>query len=121
MTTHTIYRFSHRDLDRIPEDGPAVLVCNHVSYMDALLIVGACRRPVRFVIYEPICRMFLPHFIFRAARVIPIASKRNNPVGLKVAFNEISKVLVAGPPVAPAYVTAGDLRKQVMALRKDKR
>ncbi|MDX2453685.1 MFS transporter, partial [Desulfosarcina sp.] len=41
MITHTMYRFRHRDLERIPEDGPAVLVCNHVSYMDALLIIGA--------------------------------------------------------------------------------
>jgi 1-acyl-sn-glycerol-3-phosphate acyltransferase len=193
MITHTIYRFRHRDLDRIPEDGPAVLVCNHVSYMDALLIIGACRRPVRFVIYEPIYRIFLLHFIFRAARAIPIASQRTNPVGLKVAFDEISKALeagevvcifpegqltqngqvdgfkpgieriirrnpvpvvplalkglwgsffshknghamtrlpqrfwsrvelVAGLPVLPAHVAAGDLRKKVMALRGDKR
>jgi 1-acyl-sn-glycerol-3-phosphate acyltransferase len=71
MVTHTMYRFRHRDLNRIPETGPAVLVCNHVSYMDALLIIGACRRPVRFVIYEPIYRMFLLHFIFRAAGPFP--------------------------------------------------
>ena len=193
MITHTMYRFHHRDLDRIPENGPAVLVCNHVSYMDALLIIGACRRPVRFVIYEPIYRIFLLNFIFRAARAIPIASQRTNPVGLKVAFDEISKALeagevvcifpegqltqdghvagfkpgieriirrnpvpvvpmalkglwgsffshknghamtrlpqrfwsrvelVAGPPVAPAYVAADDLREKVMALREDKR
>lgn len=99
MVTHTMYRFRHRDLDRIPEDGPAVLVCNHVSYMDALLIIGACRRPVRFVIYEPIYRMFLLHFIFRAARAIPIASQRTNPVGLKAAFEAISKALEAGEVV----------------------
>jgi 1-acyl-sn-glycerol-3-phosphate acyltransferase len=99
MITHTLYRFRHRDLDRIPENGPAVLVCNHVSYMDALLIIGACRRPVRFVIYEPIYRIFLLHFIFRAARAIPIASQRTNPVGLKVAFDEISKALEAGEVV----------------------
>jgi 1-acyl-sn-glycerol-3-phosphate acyltransferase len=99
MITHTIYRFSHSDLDRIPEQGPAVLVCNHVSYMDALLIIGACRRPVRFVIYEPIYRMFLLHFVFKAARAIPIASHRSNPVGLKTAFEAISEALEAGEVV----------------------
>ncbi len=99
MVTHTLYRFRHRDLDRIPEEGPAVLVCNHVSYMDALLIIGACRRPVRFVIYEPIYRIFLLHFIFRAARAIPIASQRKNPVGLQAAFDKISKALAAGEVV----------------------
>jgi 1-acyl-sn-glycerol-3-phosphate acyltransferase len=99
MVTHTMYRFRHRGLEHIPEDGPVVLVCNHVSYMDALLIIGACRRPVRFLIYEPIYRMFLLHFIFRAARAIPIASQRTNPVGLKKAFDEISRALEAGEVV----------------------
>ncbi len=99
MITHTMYRFRHRDLDRIPEEGPAVLVCNHVSYMDALLIIGACRRPVRFVIYEPIYRMFLLHFIFKAARAIPIASHRTNPVGLKLALDEIASALESGEVV----------------------
>jgi 1-acyl-sn-glycerol-3-phosphate acyltransferase len=99
MVTHTMYRFRHRDLDRIPETGPAVLVCNHVSYMDALLIIGACRRPVRFVIFEPIYRMFLLHFIFRAARAIPIGSRRTNPAGLKPAFEAISTALEAGEVV----------------------
>jgi len=97
--THTLYRFRHRDLERIPEAGPAVLVCNHVSYMDALLIIGACRRPVRFVIYEPIYRLLLLNFIFRAARAIPIASQRTNPGGLKVAFDEISRALENGEVV----------------------
>ena len=99
VITHTMYRFRHRDLDRIPEDSPAVLVCNHVSYMDALLIIGACRRPVRFVIDEPIYRMFLMHFIFRAARAIPIASQRTNPVGLETALQAISTALEAGEVV----------------------
>lgn len=94
-----MYRFRHRDLDRIPEHGPAVLVCNHVSYMDALLVIGACRRPVRFVIYEPIYRMFMLHFIFRAARAIPIASHRSNPKGLTAAFDQISNALDAGEVV----------------------
>jgi 1-acyl-sn-glycerol-3-phosphate acyltransferase len=67
--------------------------------MDAPLIIGACRRPVRFVIYEPIYRMFLLHFIFRAARAIPIASHRSNPVGLKAAFDDIAKALEAGEVV----------------------
>ena len=99
MITHTMYRFRHQNLDRIPEQGPAVLVCNHVSYMDALLIIGACRRPVRFVIFEPIYRMFMLHFIFRSARAIPIASHRTNPAGLKAAFKQISQALEAGEVV----------------------
>jgi 1-acyl-sn-glycerol-3-phosphate acyltransferase len=99
MITHTLYRIRHRDLERIPEAGPAVLVCNHVSYMDALLIIGACRRPVRFVMYEPIYRLFLLNFIFRASRAIPIASQRTHPAGLKAAFDEVSDALENGEVV----------------------
>ncbi len=99
MLTHVMYRFRHRDLDRIPQTGAAVLVCNHVSYMDALLIIGACRRPVRFVMAEPIYRLPLLNFIFRAARAIPIASRRSNPKGLKRAFDEIDSTLAQGEVV----------------------
>ncbi len=99
VITHTMYRFRHRDLDCIPDAGPAVLVCNHVSYMDALLIIGACRRPVRFVIYEPIYRMFFLHALFKAARAIPIASRRRNPAGLRRAFEAIAAALEEGEVV----------------------
>ncbi|WP_218188173.1 MFS transporter [Desulfosarcina cetonica] len=97
--THAMYRFRHRDLDRIPETGPVVLVCNHVSYMDALLIIGACRRPVRFVIDARIYRMRLLNFIFRTAGAIPVASGRDDPVMLKQAFDAISAALAAGEAV----------------------
>ena len=99
MLTHVMYRFRHRDLDRIPQTGAAVLVCNHVSYMDALLIIGACRRPVRFVMAEPIYRLPLLHFVFRVAKAIPIASRRSNPVGLRKAFDEIALALAQGEVV----------------------
>ncbi|MBU2324614.1 MAG: MFS transporter, partial [Gammaproteobacteria bacterium] len=48
---HSLYRVEHKGLDAIPEEGAAVLVCNHVSFVDALLIGGAVRRPIRFVMY----------------------------------------------------------------------
>ena len=47
LVVHTVYRLEKRDVERIPEDGPALLVCNHVSYVDALVITAACRRPFR--------------------------------------------------------------------------
>ncbi len=96
MMTHTLYRVNHKDLDRIPEKGAAVLVCNHVSYMDGLIIAGACKRPVRFVMYEPIYRTFLLNFIFRTAKAIPISSGKKNPAGLKKAFDDISNALDQG-------------------------
>ena len=99
IITHTMYRFRHRDLARIPETGPVMLVCNHVSYMDALLIIGACRRPVRFVIDARIYRTFLLNFIFKAARAIPITSGRSNPATLKQALDSVAEALAEGEVV----------------------
>ena len=72
MLTHTVYRVKHSELDNIPEEGPCVLVCNHVSYADALIIGGACRRPVRFVMFKPIYQLPVLNFIFRTGKAIPL-------------------------------------------------
>ncbi len=96
IITHTIYRVRHVNLDRIPDDGPAVLVCNHVSFMDGLILGGACRRPIRFVMFEPIFRIPVLKFIFKTGKAIPIASRRENEEVYFNAFDEISKALDEG-------------------------
>lgn len=65
MLIHTVYRLRARGLEHIPEDGPAVLVCNHVSFVDALVISAACRRPIRFVMDHRIFRWPVLSFVFR--------------------------------------------------------
>jgi 1-acyl-sn-glycerol-3-phosphate acyltransferase len=99
IITHTIYRVHHVNLDRIPDEGPAVLVCNHVSYMDGLILGGACRRPIRFVMFEPIFRIPVLKFIFKTGKAIPIASRRENEAVYLNAFDEISKALEEGEVV----------------------
>ena len=99
MLSHTLYRVKHENLDRIPEEGPAVLVCNHVSYVDGLLIGGAVRRPVRFVIFEPIYRMPILHFVFKTGKAIPITSERRDPEVYRRAFEAIDAALAAGEVV----------------------
>jgi 1-acyl-sn-glycerol-3-phosphate acyltransferase len=99
IITHTIYRVRHVNLDRIPDEGPAVLVCNHVSYMDGLILGGACRRPIRFVMFEPIFRIPVLKFIFKTGKAIPIASRRENEAVYLNAFDEISKALEEGEVV----------------------
>ena len=94
--THVLYRLRYKKLNHIPDQGAAVLVSNHVSYVDALLIAGACRRPIRFVMYEPIYRAPLLHWLFRWVKAIPINSGRQNPAVLRQALNQISKALENG-------------------------
>ncbi|MGC1507571.1 MFS transporter [Ketobacter sp. MCCC 1A13808] len=93
VITHTMYRVTHTNLDKIPESGPVLLVCNHVSYMDALIIGGACRRPVRFVMFKPIYDLPVLNFIFRTGKTIPIHSRKSDPETYESAFKRISEEL----------------------------
>jgi len=93
VITHTMYRVKHTDLQNIPDEGAAVIVCNHVSYMDAMIIAGACHRPIRFVMFKPIYNMPVLNFVFRTAKAIPIHSKSADPETYEAAFNKISEEL----------------------------
>ena len=99
VLTHTLYRVRHEGLSHVPEEGPALLVCNHVSYVDGLIIAGALRRPVRFVVFEPIYRMPVLHFIFRTGRAIPITPERMNPEVHRKAMDAIDAALAEGEAV----------------------
>ncbi|MBS7663258.1 MFS transporter [Pseudomonas lalucatii] len=93
---HSMYRVEHRGLEAIPEEGAAVLVCNHVSFVDALLIGGAVRRPVRFVMYYKIYRLPLLNFIFRTAGTVPIAGRNEDLLVYDAAFKKIAEYLRNG-------------------------
>jgi 1-acyl-sn-glycerol-3-phosphate acyltransferase len=96
LLIHLMYRIDKLDLARIPKAGAALLVCNHVSFMDALVIIACSPRPIRFVMYHRIFAIPGLRFVFRAARAIPIASAKEDPALLEQAFREISKALEAG-------------------------
>ncbi|OLU32367.1 MFS transporter [Pseudomonas sp. PA27(2017)] len=96
MLGHSMYRVSHKGLDSIPEEGPAVLVCNHVSFVDALLIGGAVRRPVRFVMYYKIYNLPVLNFIFRTAGTVPIAGRSEDLLVFDAAFKRIGEYLRDG-------------------------
>src|SRR5690606_23192166 len=78
------------------DEGPALLVCNHVSFMDALILGGCIRRPVRFVMYYRIFELPLLRFLFRTAKAIPIAGRKEDPVLLERAFDEVDRALANG-------------------------
>jgi len=91
-----MYRIKVRGLENIPEHGPALIVSNHVSFMDALVIGGSVRRPVRFVMDHNIFKIPVMGFIFRTAHAIPIAPAREDPDALKKAFDLIDAELAEG-------------------------
>jgi len=96
LLVHVMYRVRFRGLEHIPETGPAVLVCNHVSFVDALIIGGLVRRPVRFVMHHRIFAVPVLSYLFRAARAIPIASRREDAALLEAAYRAIDDELAAG-------------------------
>ena len=93
LLSHTLYRVRHEGLEYIPERGPAVLVCNHVSYVDAMLLAGAIRRPIRFVMAKSIYDLPVLNFVFRTSRTIPITSRRADPQAYEAAFAQIRTAL----------------------------
>ena len=78
MLVHSAYRLDKRGVEHIPGEGPAVLVCNHPSLVDALIIMAACRRPIRFVIDHHVFRWPILSFVFKAGRAIPIAPAKED-------------------------------------------
>lgn len=96
LLSHTMYRVKSRDFEHIPTEGAAVLVANHVSYVDALLIGGAVRRPVRFVMEKAIYDIPVANWLFKAARTIPICSKQKDEAVYEAAFAAIASELAQG-------------------------
>jgi len=95
LLVHTIYRVDKTALENIPGTGPAVLICNHVSFVDALVLAGCIRRPIRFVMYYQIFQLPILSFIFRTANAIPIAGASEDKQMMELAFDKISHALQA--------------------------
>lgn len=96
LLMHTVYRMRQRGLEHLPATGPGIVVSNHVSFVDALVLAAASRRPLRFVMDHAIFRLPVLRFVFRTARAIPIASRKENPELLERAYGEIGRALDGG-------------------------
>jgi 1-acyl-sn-glycerol-3-phosphate acyltransferase len=79
MLVSTFYRIRTTGIEHIPEDGPALLVCNHVSFVDAVIVMGESPRPIRFVMDLGIFRAPLLGWFFKAAGAIGITSQKTDP------------------------------------------
>src|SRR5690606_36450215 len=91
-----IYRPKISGFEQVPAAGPVLLIANHVSFIDGLLISAACNRPVRFVIYKPLYELPVLHWGLRLNRAIPIYPKREI---VEAALDAIADGLAAGDAV----------------------
>ncbi len=99
ILVRVFYRLQVSGLNNVPEKGPVVLAANHVTYVDALILSAALARPIRFVMYYKFADLPLAGRILKRARVIPIASQRENPELLRRALDEIANALGNGEAV----------------------
>ncbi|HLM52530.1 MAG TPA: MFS transporter [Pseudoxanthomonas sp.] len=97
VLVRTLYRLRVRGIEaHVPDEGAALLACNHVSYMDALILSASVPRPVRFVMYYKIFNIPVMSWIFRTAKAIPIAGAKEDPALMQRAFDEIDAALADG-------------------------
>jgi 1-acyl-sn-glycerol-3-phosphate acyltransferase len=96
LLIHSVYRVHKEGLERIPDEGACVIVCNHVSYVDAVVIAGCVRRPIRFVMDHRIYAIPLLNFIFRTMHAIPIAPAKEDAAMKERAFDEAARALQEG-------------------------
>lgn len=96
VLVHTVYKLNVSKAEHIPAQGPALLIANHVSFVDALIITAACRRPIRFVMDHHIFRWPILSFFFKSSKAIPIAPAKEDAAMMERAFEEVSKALRNG-------------------------
>jgi len=95
-----VYRFDIQGDEHIPVEGPAVLVCNHVSFIDAVLLMAASPRPIRFIMDHRIFKVPVLGWLFKLAKAIPIASQKEDPAAYEAAFAKALGVLREGDLLA---------------------
>jgi 1-acyl-sn-glycerol-3-phosphate acyltransferase len=100
VASRCIYRFKVTGDDNIPVQGAAVLTCNHVSFVDPVLMMAASPRPIYFVMDHRIFKMPVLGWLFRLTKAIPIAPRAEDPAAYEAAFEAAAKVLRNGDLLA---------------------
>jgi 1-acyl-sn-glycerol-3-phosphate acyltransferase len=96
LIASVMYRMQVLGHEKIPKSGPVVLVCNHVTYVDWLLIAAAVKRPCRFVMYAGFYKGILGKTLMKQAKVIPIVGAKENAALMEQAFQKVREELLAG-------------------------
>jgi 1-acyl-sn-glycerol-3-phosphate acyltransferase len=96
VVSRVLYRFRVRGDEHLPVQGPAIVVANHVSFVDAILLMAASPRPIRFVMDHRIFAVPVLGWLFRLGKAIPIAPERENAEVYRAAFEAADRVLADG-------------------------
>ena len=96
MLVKVLYRARLRGEQHIPTSGAAVVVANHVTFVDWMFLAAACPRPARFVMYHAYFKMPVIGRLFRDAKVIPIAPAHEDQDTMDAAFDRIAAELNEG-------------------------
>ena len=100
VASRFIYRFQVRGDAHIPATGAAILACNHVSFVDAVLLMAASPRPIRFLMDHRIFQVPVLGWLFRLAKAIPVAPQKEDPQAYQAAFDAAAQVLREGDLLA---------------------
>lgn len=95
LIAHTLYRLRVEGKLNVPKTGGALIVCNHVAYVDPPLLLATVDRPIRFLMYRPIYESPLIRPLAKLMRAIPIAPEDNRR-DLVTALNEAKDALRNG-------------------------
>src|SRR5262245_1944544 len=91
LFTHTIYRIKIEGEQHVPFRGPALLVCNHLSHVDGLLVGSCVQRFIRFLVYKPYYDHWAFHPLLELMKAIPIAPGRDALASLETARKELEQ------------------------------
>ena len=100
MSSRFVYRFKVQGDENLPAHGAAILACNHVSFVDAVLLMAASPRPIYFVMDHRIFKVPVLGWLFRLAKAIPIAPYKDDPKTYEAAFDRAAQVLREGDLLA---------------------
>lgn len=96
LLANVMYRIRVTGDEKIPREGGVLLVCNHVTYVDAFILTAAVRRPIRFVMDHNYAKGFMGYFLTKRAKVIPIAQSKDDPTKLQAALDRVAHELAQG-------------------------
>lgn len=91
-----MYRLKVRGSHNIPKEGAAILICNHVSFIDWMILAAGVKRPVRFIMDHSFAKGVFAKALLKQAKVIPIASAKVNATLMNEAFEKAAAELRDG-------------------------